>query len=676
MFKSPACAPTIGIPALPPSSLARPSLAAPGAPCLSLPVRSLSVLALAALLALPAVFAQQPTRTSAHPQPPDNPTPSLVLRESVRRVVVDVVVTDHGKPVPGLTAADFRVFEDGKPQTIRTFEALTPQSGEILPARPPVLPFHTFLNLPPTPQRANTPLTVILFDALNTSLKNQLYARQQMIRFLREMPAGVPTEICVLSDRLHLLQGFSGEREVLLRAARGQKAIPDQLGLLPDTSSDGTGTILSPATEAQMSPGGTGAAPGTIASPGSNFPGVSSNQPAGMPVPVAGPASADVLLAQMSDEIRGYMLDQRVNITLAAFQQLARALSSVPGRKNLIWISGSFPAILPPDESAGPFAFANLRSYHQQIADTDDLLGASQIAVYPVDARGLVAPLLQSGPGTAQAYAAQLAAHEGTESEIAGDTGGTAYFNVNDLARVFQSALDNGTHYYSLSYAPTNSNFNGKLRRIRLEVDRKGCKLAYRRTYYAVDFSQPRTASDAQAVAAAQPGSIMSALEFGAPQARDLVFAARVNALGPPKPATRNQMRTLIPFFRMAANTDGVNFSKPRQPLPLERYLVQYAVMARELQLPQGNDGSVHPRLSFAAMAYDAQGNPLGGSQTTLDTAIPTSKIPDLQKIGFQATLNLFVPLNASSLRIAVRDDRGSRIGSLLVPLPLATPAK
>lgn len=627
---------------------------------------TLTLPCLAAALLLPPGFAQQP----ATPSP--SLGPGLVLQESVRRVVVDVVVTDHGKPVTGLTAADFRIFEDGKPQAIRSFEARTPESGEVIPARPAVMPVHTFVNLPAVPTQANAPLTVILYDALNTPFKDQLYARQQLVKFLRQMPVGVPTAIYVLSDRLYLLQGFSGERSVLVRAMTRQNAIPDQKGLLPDADSAGAESPLTPDREGQLSPANSGMPPGSVSS-GSNIPGVSSNQPAGMPVPVAGPVSADVLLAQMTDEISSSLLDQRVGITLNAIQQIARALSSVPGRKNLIWLSGSFPDIVPPDESAGPMVFDNERSYFQQIADTDNLLCTSQVAVYPVDARGLMVPMLTSGPGTAQAYASQLAAEQGTQLQIADDTGGTAYFGANDLVKAFQSALDSGSHYYSLTYAPTNPNFNGKLRRIRLEVDHRGYSLAYRRSYFAGDFGQQQhNRSEAQAVAAAQPGSILSALDFGAPEAHDLVFAARVNAVGAPQPASRDQMHGLLPFLAMAAAMNGENFSKPKHPLPLQHYLVQFAVMARELQIPQGSDGNYHPRLSFAAMAYDAQGNPLGGEQTTVDSAIPAAKMAAIQKAGYQASENLFVPLNTASLRIAVRDARSSRIGSLTVALPLA----
>jgi hypothetical protein len=386
------------------------------------------------------------------------------------------------------------------------------------------------------------------------------------------------------------------------------------------------------------------------------------------------------MLAHMSDEVRSSFLDRRVDITLNALQQIARFLSSVPGRKNLIWISGSFPASVSPD-AAGSLAPDTQRMYNQQIVDADDLLCTSQVAVYPVDARGLVAPILTSGPQTlsgpspAQAYAARLAAEHGTLRQIADDTGGTAYYNTNGLAQAFQSALDNGRNYYSLTYAPTNPNFNGQLRRIRLTVDHRGYRLAYRRYYYADNLDEGRKDTEADSLADAQPGSLLSALEFGAPEAHELIFAARVNAVGSPVAASPEQMTKLMPCLRNAALADGVNFEMPKRPVKIQHFRIGFGVMGSELTLLKGNDGMYHPELTFAVMAYDAQGNALGGKETTLNAAIPAAKLDEAEKLGYQAIENVYVPAAAASLRVAVRDGRSSRIGSLEISLPLAPAA-
>lgn len=611
------------------------------------------------------LFGLPPARAQTAPVAAQNQEPGLVLEQTVRRVVVDVVVTDdHGHPVPGLTAADFEVFEDGKPQSIRQFDVHSPSEAVALPARPAVLPANTFVDLPASPQVVREPLTVILFDALNTPLHDQMYARQQMLKFLEQMPIGSQTAIFVLSDRLHLLQGFSGEREVLVAAAKRQVPLNDQSGLLPSSNDSGVSTspLGAQAQSSTMPAGVTG--PGYV-------PGAGAVAIPGGPVPVNGPMSANMLMQQMADEVNSALLDRRVDITLAALQQIARFLSSVPGRKNLIWLSSSFPASVAPDVSAGSTAFENQRSYDQEIVDTHNLLCMSQVAVYPVDARGLAAPILRNGPGTAQAYAANLAATQGTMDQVADETGGHAFYNTNELAKAFATAVDNGSNYYSLTYAPTNPNFDGKLRHIKLIVDHSGYHLAYRRSYYADDAGMHPNLPEDLAVAAPDPGSLLSALQFGAPLSYQIVFAARVNAVGSPVQASDQQMASLVPFLQIAARNEGVNFDKPKTPLPLQGYTVQFGVMARQLAMIPGSDGKFHPQLALGVMAFDMAGNPLGGKQTTVELSVSAAQMPRLMKEGYQAVQTVYVPLNATSLRVAVRDDRSNRLGSVEVPLPI-----
>src|SRR5882762_4462338 len=99
-------------------------------------------------------------------QPSQAQTTDLVLKKTVRRVIVDVVVSDsNDKPVSGLTAKDFVVKEDRAPQQILTFDIHTLNTAaEPIPKLPP-LPPNTFLNLPPRAEQG--PLYVILYDMVN-----------------------------------------------------------------------------------------------------------------------------------------------------------------------------------------------------------------------------------------------------------------------------------------------------------------------------------------------------------------------------------------------------------------------------------------------------------------------------------------------------------------------------
>ena len=101
------------------------------------------------------------------------------FRANSRLVQFDVIVLDgNGRPIRGLAQNDFKIFEDGKPQQVRSFDAhetkLTAQ-----PQEPFHLPPHQYTNVPVDEPRG--PLTVILFDTLNTPTLDQSAARRHLI---------------------------------------------------------------------------------------------------------------------------------------------------------------------------------------------------------------------------------------------------------------------------------------------------------------------------------------------------------------------------------------------------------------------------------------------------------------------------------------------------------------
>ena len=110
------------------------------------------------------------------------------------------------------------------------------------------------------------------------------------------------------------------------------------------------------------------------------------------------PNKATVLanLRQFEAEQQSHQLQLRARFTLDALNLLARYMSNLPGRKNLIWFSGSFPISILPDPSLqNPFAIVS--SSEDEFRETVDLMARSQVAVYPIDARGLmVEPMLNA----------------------------------------------------------------------------------------------------------------------------------------------------------------------------------------------------------------------------------------------------------------------------------------
>lgn len=605
--------------------------------------------------------------TSASQQTPSDHDPAtdtgFVLRQTVRRVRVDVVVTDgQGRPVKGLNVSDFRVAEDGKSQTIRQFEwrgeGFTPT---VLPKRPP-LPARTFMNLPAAPERG--PLTVLLYDVLNTPLDAQSSARAQMLKFLKEN-TGRSIAVFLLGDRLRILQGFTQDTDSLEHAAASAGTMPQSSTYLFSNTSQLD--LLNELAADEASSGSRSGPRGTSAS-----------------------QRAAQLEANAEAEYASYQLDRRVEITLDALAEIGRFLSGVPGRKNLLWFSGSFPGTIFPDPDKSPAVLAPdsllrddaARNYIGRMREATNLLNTAEVAIYPIDARGLQtnAKLSASGdtqPGTvpnglkaSQSFFSASASEFATMDEMSEQTGGRAFYNTNGLKEALEKASDDGSSYYSLVYAPTDSKFDGKLRRISVHLANGHYHLAYRRSYFADDLdsaAKPKAPEGAASII----DPMGAASEFGAPSAHDLIFAAHVEPIGKPAPATAEQLVALAPYLKQAANVDHKKLEASPAPAMMQPYAIVYDVLAGQLDLPQSPDTKYHSDISFAAMAFDEDGETLWGTKTEMKDSIPTAKIDDIRKDGFKAVQAIAVPASTAVIRLVVRDEHSGRIGSMEIRLPL-----
>ncbi len=149
---------------------------------------------------------------------PEAPSPTMTFRQTVRRVIVDVMVRDAaGKPVHGLTANDFSISEDKEPQRVLSFDVYDFDKPSIsrAPDAPP-LPPGVFENVPKVPERG--PLYVILLDLVNTEMADQMTARQQVLKFIQSKPAGTRFAVFVTTDKLYLVQGFTEDKDLLYAA--------------------------------------------------------------------------------------------------------------------------------------------------------------------------------------------------------------------------------------------------------------------------------------------------------------------------------------------------------------------------------------------------------------------------------------------------------------------------
>jgi VWFA-related protein len=174
--------------------------------------RSLRLNFAVALLGAIAVPAAGTAQTSA---------PALdTLTVNARLVVLDVVVTDQaGKPVDGLTAKDFQVFEDGKlQQRIRSIES---PSAHALPPASVAAGISAVFDPAQPASFGRSPVNVLVLDQLNTHFADSSFARRSLHDYLASQPELLPeptTLLSVYDNRFKLLQAFTRDRDALQRA--------------------------------------------------------------------------------------------------------------------------------------------------------------------------------------------------------------------------------------------------------------------------------------------------------------------------------------------------------------------------------------------------------------------------------------------------------------------------
>lgn len=628
-------------------------------PSRSFEILSLSFLVvLACSLPLTNADAQSRARPSAPPAVPQRvPTPEVTtLKVSVRRVLLDITVTDaRGKPVQGLKQDDFIVYEGKDREFLKSFEVHKAEAP--VPMPPLELPVNTFANLATAP--TSGPTTVILYDLLNTPQDSQAYAHEQLLSYLRKHKTGSQVAIFVLSDRLHMLQGFTDDDNKLIAAlstTRGKGGY--RSGYL---QANGEATRSS-----QQLTGTEGNQNGADAQPDAAFQQVSS------------------MLKHMETMETSYLNDRRVDITVDALQEIARFLIGLPGRKNLLWLSGSFPSgILPDNDLEGRDSFEITRNYSKMIMEATDLLAVTHVSVYPIDVRGLQAnPMFSAGANQAfepgqgkdlkslRNFSNSLAAEHATMDSIAAATGGRAFYNTNGLIEAATEAVEEGSTYYSLSYAPNNGTYDGKLRHVRVELKQPGYQLAYRHTYFADNLENvARSAMD-------NPDDVLAvALQHGGPAAHELFFEAHVQTQGDPVPATAGQMRELVKYEAMASKKKRKALDASSSPVSLQPYSIQFVLLPRQVGIILGADGVRHDTLEFAVISYDDDGLTLNGLRTKIQDAIQPARWALMATGGYHVPMSVLIPVQARSLRLAVRDQSTGHLGSLEVTLPLAKEA-
>src|SRR5262249_25879107 len=402
--------------------------------------------------------------TSARGQEPAQNTEIPAIKVTTRLVQVNVVVHDKkGEPVSDLTKDDFILLDKGQEQKIQFFSK---ESSETVPTNTPPLPPGIVSNrytnfksggqshLAPLP----TALTVILLDGLNTAFTDQHYAREALMKFLNQIQPGDRVAIYTLTNGLRVLHDFTSDTESLL-ATLAKHRNQDSSALSASSYDDAN----------------------------------------------TGNDDLDAFLDRSNDAIANFYQARRVETTLSALEAIAHHLAGMPGRKNLIWLSGGFPIIV--GQNVDGTLSNDFQTFSDEIQRAMRTINDVGLAIYPVDARGLMAPFAtmprmnpssrggnprRRGPQPMDQRAQnQIIQTQGTMREIADGTGGRAFINTNDLTGAIRSAMSDARVTYVLAYTPSHDQWDGKFREIRIKVKRPSLEARYRKGYYAYPENPP-----------------------------------------------------------------------------------------------------------------------------------------------------------------------------------------
>jgi len=505
---------------------------------------------------------------------------------------VNVVVTDKkGEPVRGLTKDDFTLLDSGKPQSISFFaeetnELMAPTGTQSAALVQPAAS-HTFSNRFEEKTGVPTSVTVILIDYLNTHFTDMAYARNQIVKFLHQLQPQDRVALYSLSGQLRILHDFTTDADALLRA----------LDRAPGSETH------------QMS--------------GSDF-----------DASDTGDDQLDAVVDAANARISQFFTTDRVTKTADAIESIASHLSGLPGRKNLVWVSGSFPnQILGVDGDP-----VGVQSFNQDIENAARALNNANVAIYPVDARGLIPPvnitaqMRSPGPSAARLQGRQSPpqvspARENfdTMNMLADRTGGRAFYNTNDIKSAVRHAIDDSRVTYVLSYYPNDIIWDGHFHEIKVQVKRPSTEIRYRRGYFAF-LENPDNANIGKRQMADAVESPLESTELGV-----AITAEAVDVPG------ARQLKTHLKF-----DTGQLRFA-----LKGDRWCDKVDMVWVQL----GSDGKT-----------------LDSFSQTLDLNLLQKTYDNAQKEGLKVSGTLHVRDNVAEVRFVARDQGTGAIGSLNIP--------
>ncbi|MBI3478013.1 MAG: VWA domain-containing protein [Acidobacteria bacterium] len=521
---------------------------------------------------------------SALGQAPVNTAPQVSISSHSDLVLVPTVITDRSTHfVGGLSASEFVVRENGKPRKLSIFEEVT-SSAE--PLRRSVSP-DTYTNSfdKPVPRR----LVVIAIDTVNTSFLDQSWGRRQLVSFLNEHVDNRALFVLLTMNvsGVKIIHDATSDPSILVAALQkihGARLSVDEPKLTQITPSPSPSPVTQPdpKTDTEVA----------------EIRKVANSAP-----------------EKMSDQMRLNSL----KVTLDSMEAIARIYAGVPGRKALVWVTGSFPY--------NPFD-------QPHYEHTWKVLNEANFAIYGVDLRGLVNPAAFSAdiarfnegwvPSESSLHTDTLS----TLNLFAAATGGEAYYNTNDVTRSLQRATSDSGSYYLLGYYRDTKDSTPGWRDLKVSVRRVGVHVRARGGYFVMRPAAARPIDDVQTA-----------------------FQAPVEFTGIP-----------LAFRWIQAQGEVAPDGTRKRLTAFELALMPIASAA-------GAYNGNHVNLLFAGIARDNDGNIKARFSQSVETDLSPTEMQTVGEHGFVYKGQFALPAGEYTARIVVHDNTTGRMGSVIVPL-------
>lgn len=536
------------------------------------------------------------------------PSGAATFTSSTELVLIPAVVSDRsGAHIASLKKEDFTLKQDGKVHPIAVFEEVEAnKKHDDADQSPRATGDHgTFSNVE-TAGAGYRRVNIIVLDFVNTPFADQANARNELVKFLSEI-AGSGEPICLLALTRSGLTLLHDFTDDPKILAEGVRK------LRADTAPLGRESIVDP-----------------------GHPPPSDQLSAMLIAMIRGQLQAEA--AQASEENKDTAF-----ITVQAMQQIAKAFRGLPGRKALIWASSGFPFSLSPPSQLLCEPACPVHHGDEMNAAYDNLwrmMNDAQIAIYSVDLRSALSNSVPADQGTiTHPYdigdpeydtdaQAKWKADDTTSSLqlFAENTGGKAFLGGGNLAQSFRQAIQDDSSYYMLGYYVSRTGTKPGWHQVSLSVGRKGAHARYRNGFFLSRDSSLVSAQQDIRLALASPLAFI-----GIPIS--ITWSDRSNA--------KVQGKTTVKFdLVMPANFASVDESDQN-----------------------------HMVVDIAAAARNANGEIVARLSQRIDSHLKGDGLEQIRHHGMTYRGALDLPPGEYTVRFAVRDSLGNRVGSVAAPV-------